>query len=142
MKRVKENSEFLKATTTAHAEQCKALLQSARNTQLDSICEILLNIVRGVIPIKDEVFKKAKRVKNVLRQLVLKCGNKKLRKELMVKYFGILQKLLSAALPVIGIIVTGANLFQTVLYRLLMFCFLLSLKQNENGTLGRNRFDT
>lgn len=107
MKRIKENSAFLKATTVAHPEQCKALLHTAKQGQLDAICEILLNIVRGVIPLKDLVFQKASRYKKVLRQLVTKCTNKKLRKELMVKYFGILQKLLAAALPVLGIILSG-----------------------------------
>ena len=107
MKRIKQNSDFLRATTSAHAEQCKALLNSAKTSQLDAICEILLNILRGVIPIKEDIFKKATRYRRVLRQLVTKCAKKKGRKELMVKYFGILQKLLSAALPVIGIILSG-----------------------------------
>ena len=107
MKRIKENSDFLKATTSAHPEQCKALLNSAKPSQLDAICEILLNIVRGVIPIKEEIFKKATRYQRVLRQLITKCAKKKGRKELMVKYFGTRQKLLSAALPVLGIILSG-----------------------------------
>ena len=107
MKRVKENADFLKATTSAHAEQCKALIQSARHSQLDAICEILLNIVRGIIPLKDTLLKKAKRIKTVLMLLVTKCTkNKKDRKELLIKYCGILQKLLAAALPVIGIILS------------------------------------
>ena len=92
MKRIKANSDFLKATTSAHPEQCKALLQTAKQSQLDSICEILLNIVRGTIDLKDALFAKAKRFQKVLRKLITKCGSKKNRKELMVKYSGIVQK--------------------------------------------------
>ena len=114
MKRVKENADFLKAATSAHTTQCKALIQTARKGQLDAICEILLNILRGVIPIKEQVYKQAARVKKVLRQIVLKCSNKKLRKELMCKYFGVIKKLLTAALPVIGVILTGSQIVNSV----------------------------
>ena len=114
MKRVKENADFFKAATSAHGSQCKALLQSARKSQLDAICEILLNILRGVIPLKEEVYKKAARVKNVLRKIVVKCSNKKLRKELMYIYFGVIKKLLTAALPIIGVILTGSEIVNSV----------------------------
>jgi len=110
MKRIKENADFLRATTLAHPEQCKALLKTAKPKQLDSICEILFNIVKGVIPLKEELFKKTSRYRNVLRKLVNKCLHKKVRRELMVKYFGILQKLLATALPIIGLIVTTLQL--------------------------------
>lgn len=113
MKRIKENSAFLKATTVAHGEQCKALLKTAKHRQLDSICEILLNIVRGVIPLKEQLFKKAARYKRVLRQIVTKCSNKTFRRELMIKYFGILQKLLAAALPIIGVVLTGVQVLNS-----------------------------
>lgn len=112
MKRIKENADFLKAATTAHPSQCKALIQSARPHQLDAICEIVLNIIRGVIPLREEVYKRAAKVKKVLRQLVVKCTNKKDRKELMLKYFGVLQKLLKSALPIIGVILTGTQISQ------------------------------
>ena len=103
MKRIKDNSVFLKATTTSHPEQCKALLQSAKQSQLDSICEIILNIVRGTITLKDELFAKAKRYRKVLRELITKCGNKKT----MVKCWKIIQKLIATALPVIGLVLSG-----------------------------------
>jgi len=112
MKRIKENEAFLKATSVAHVEQGKALLQTAKKHQLDSICEVLLNIVKGAIPLKDEIVTKAARFKKVLRQIVTKCFNGKARKQLMVKYVKIVQKLLMAALPVIGIILSGMQVAQ------------------------------
>ena len=114
MKRIKANSDFLKATTSAHPEQCKALLQTAKQPQLDSICEILLNIVRGTIELKEALFVKVKRYKTALRHLITKCGSKKNRKELMVKYSGIVQKLLAAALPVLGLIFSGIQMTKAV----------------------------
>ena len=44
MRRIKENSDFLKATTSAHPEQCKAPLETAKQSQLESICEIIVGI--------------------------------------------------------------------------------------------------
>lgn len=110
MKRIRDNEAFLKATTLAHVKQGKALLETAKKEQLDSICEILLNIVSGSIPLKDELVKKASRFKNVLRKIVTKCFNNKARKDLMIKYFKIVQKLLMAALPIVGLILTGMSL--------------------------------
>ena len=114
MKRVKDNEVFLRAATIAHPEQCKALLKTAKQSQLDAICEILLNIVRGIIPLKEELFKKASRYRKVLRKIVTKCMQKAVRRELMIKYFGILQKLLAAALPLIGIFVTAIDLVREI----------------------------
>lgn len=114
LKRIKDNADFIKATTVAHPEQCKALLRTAKHPQLDAICEILLNIVNGVVPLKQAVYEKAERYKKVLRQLVAKCSNKTVRRELMLKYFRILQKLLAAALPVIGLILSGLQVAGTL----------------------------
>ena len=114
MKRLNDNAVFLKATTLAHPEQCKALLKSAKQTQLDAICEILHNIVRGVIPLKEELFKKASRYRKVLHKIVTKCMKKTVRRELMIKYFGILQKLLKVALPIIGIILSGIEIVSAI----------------------------
>lgn len=107
MKRIKDNEVFLKATTVAHVEQGKALIRTAKKGQLDSVCEVLLNIVKGAIPLKEELVKKAGRFKNILRKIVTKCFNNKSRRELMIKYFKIVQKLLFAALPLIGVILSG-----------------------------------
>ena len=106
MKRIKENADFLKATTSAHPKQCKALLETAKHSQLESICEIVLNIVRGNLTLPEVVFSKAKRYKTVLRKLATKCGNKKKRKELIVKYCRIIQKLLATVLPLLGLILS------------------------------------
>lgn len=114
MKRIKDNEAFLKATTLAHPEQCKALLKTAKQPQLDAICEILLNIVKGVIPLKEELLKKASRYRKVLCKIVTKCMQKAVRRELMIIYFGILQKLLRLALPIVGIIVSGIEIVSAI----------------------------
>lgn len=114
MKRIEENASFIKATSVAHPDQCKALLRTAKKNQLDAICEILLNVVRGTVTLSDTVFTRAKRYKKVLRQLVAKCSNKSTRKELMIKYFRIIQTLLAATLPLIGVFFSGVQMYNSV----------------------------
>ena len=113
MKLIKDNEAFLRATTVAHTEQGRALIATAKKSQLDALCELLLNIIRGIIPLPEDTLRKAVRYKRVLRQLVSKVLKKTLRKELLIKYFNIIKKLLSIALPVIGLIVTGSELAGT-----------------------------
>ena len=110
MKLIKDNEVFLKATINSHRGQGTALVSSAKKHQLDSICEVLLNIVHGIIPVSNDIVKKAARYKSVLRQIVGKLIKTKLRKELIIKYFNIVKQLLAFALPVIGVIVTGCQL--------------------------------
>ena len=114
MQRINENQVFLKATTQAHTSQGRALLVTARKTQLDAVCEVLLNIVHGTIRLSKELIKKAARYKHVIRQIVTKPFSRKSRKELMIKYFGIVKKLISAALPVIGVAISGAQLVSSI----------------------------
>ena len=113
MEHIADNETFLKATTVAHPKQGKALLATEKQSQLDSLCEILLKIVEGVIHLPSDLIKQASRHKNTIQKIVTKYFNRKDRRELMVKYFRIVQKLLIAALPVIGVIISGAQLAAT-----------------------------
>ena len=112
MKLIRENEVFLKAATVAHPQQGKALIESAKTSQLDSICEVLLNIVHGIIPLPEELFKKAVRYRRALREIVSKVLRKTLRKDLLLKYYNIVKQLLNVALPIIGLVVTGLQVAQ------------------------------
>ena len=104
MDRIRTHKAFLQAVATTKREQTeKELLKSAKPQQLDALCEIILNILRGTIPLGKAVFKKAEAHKSVLRQLAKKCLRKIIRKKLFIKYFTIIKKTLTAVLPIIGI---------------------------------------
>ena len=104
MDRVRKNSAFLVAIATARRDKNgKLLIRSAKPSQLDALCEVVVNILHGVIPISDIVKKTAAKHKNIIRKLAKKCLLKLARKKLFLKYFGLIRRLIAAALPVIGL---------------------------------------
>jgi hypothetical protein len=104
MERVTQNGDFLKSIATATSESDgRALIRSAKPTQLDALCEVLVNILRGVVPISDGVKKLAFKHKTILRKLATKCLRKLKRKKLFIKYIKIIGRLIAAVLPLIGL---------------------------------------
>ena len=104
MDNIKTHAAFLRSiATTKQSNKGKDIIKSAKPKQLDVLCEILLNILRGTIELTDGLKKKAAYYKTVLRRIVKRCLKKVLRKKLFIKYFNIIKRLIAAALPVIGI---------------------------------------
>jgi len=85
-------------------------MKSAKPSQLDTLCEIILNILRGTLPLGDKDKKKASGHKGVLRKLGEKCLKKLPRKRLFIKYFTVIRKIIAAALPLLGIVLTALQL--------------------------------
>jgi hypothetical protein len=110
MEHLKENEGFIKALSSSHGKQSKALIKTATSKQLDAVCEIILNVIKEVIIIPKKLFKKAKKYKKVIRRLAKKTLPKKLRRELMRKYIPIIRNILSAALPIISIVLSAIQL--------------------------------
>ena len=104
MENVRRHKAFLVAVaTTQRPKDGRELIKSAKLKQLDAVCEILLNIVRGSVVLTDNLKRKAATYKTILRKLVKRCLKKVVRKQLFLKYFTIVRRLIVAALPVIGI---------------------------------------
>ena len=103
MERLQQNEGFLKAVSTTHEKQAKALIKTAKSNQLDVICEVILNVLKEVITLPKAVLKKVKKYKKVIRRLAKKSLGKFLRRKLMLKYIGVVQSVLSAVLPVLSV---------------------------------------
>jgi hypothetical protein len=109
MERVNENNAFLKALATLPPKQATALVKTAKSRQLDSICEIILNVIKEVIVLPKKLVKKAKKVKKVIRCLAKKTLSKKVRRKLMLKYMAIIRNILQASLPIISVALSAAQ---------------------------------
>jgi hypothetical protein len=107
MDHLKDNESFLKALTTSHGKQAKALIKTAKSKQLDAVCEIILNVIREVIVIPKKLFKKAKKYKNIIRRLAEKTLSRKLRRKWMTKYIPIIKSILASALPLISVVLSA-----------------------------------
>lgn len=111
MERVRTHGAFIQeVATTKHLKTGQKLLKEAKPAQLDALCEIILNILRGNIPLEKRARNKAGKHKTVLRKLAKKCLKKVIRKKLFIKYFTIIKKVISTVLPFIGIALTTAQL--------------------------------
>jgi len=75
----------LKALAETHPAQKRALLQTANKNQIESLCEICLNILSGNLPINVQ---KIKKYKNVLRTLTKKSASIQRKKKLLLNQSG------------------------------------------------------
>ena len=107
MERVRVHQSFLKTVALTKREEVgKELMKAAKPGDLDAVCEIILNVLRGNVPLTKAVLNKASQHKNILRKLAKKCLKKVIRKKLFIKYFTVIKKLLAAVLPIVGIVLT------------------------------------
>lgn len=105
MERLQAHETFLcTLVNTKFKKDVKVLVKEATVSQLDIICEVLLNTLKGVLPLPKKFVTKAKKYKTVLRKLVKKCLKKTLRKKLLIKYFIIIRNIIAAVLPICGVI--------------------------------------
>jgi hypothetical protein len=104
MESVNDHRSFLhRLASTSSAKDSRELIKNAKPKQLDAVCEILLNILRGTVDVTVKLKRQATKYKAVLRKLVKRCLKKTLRKKLFLKYLTIVKRLIVAALPLIGI---------------------------------------
>lgn len=94
-KNLKKHYYFLHALANAHPQQRKALLRTAKNSQIESICEICLNILGGNIPVN---LRKMKKYKNILRNLAKKSSNIQQKRKTLVNQSGGFLPLLAPAI--------------------------------------------
>jgi hypothetical protein len=105
MDRLHKHETFLcKVVHTKGKKAVNKLIKDAQPTELDSICEVVLNILKGVVPLPKEFVKKAEKYKTILRRLAKRCMKKVLRKKMLIKYFCIIRDIIAAVLPILGII--------------------------------------
>jgi hypothetical protein len=105
MNRLEQHEAFLcKVVHTKRKAAVTELIKGAKAAELDSICEVILNILEGVVPLPEYFVKKAKKIKTVLRKLAKRCLKKLLRKQMLIKYFKVIREILAVALPICGIV--------------------------------------
>jgi hypothetical protein len=108
MELIREEETFLRAiVATTRAQDKINIIKGAKPRQLDALCEIILNVLRGTVPLSDSEKKKASKHKTVLRKLAKRCLKKLPRKRLFIKYFTLIRRVITAALPVIGIVLAA-----------------------------------
>ena len=83
--RLDRNEHFLRLLASSKPSVKKKLVQHATKDQVDTLSELALNVLSGVIPLEARRYKKLKRHAQKLRALAKKKGSVKRRKELLVR---------------------------------------------------------
>ena len=100
MECVEENKTFLSLLTKTHKGQYRHLISSATKSQLDTICGVIKNVIKGRIEVPKEILNGASAFKKILEKIAKKCF-KPSRRKLLLKYGQIITRIISAALPII-----------------------------------------
>ena len=82
---LKKHHNFLYILARSHPSQKKALIRTASNEQLKSLCEICLNVLGGNIPIN---LQKLKKYKKLLRALADKKFSVQRKKRILLNQSG------------------------------------------------------
>lgn len=104
MERIKEQISFLKLLITCKKNLRNILIQSSDKEQIYSICEIILNLLRGNINISTSNYKKLIQYKKLLRKILKKSSLKK--KKYLIQKGGFLEVLIPSIISVIGSLVS------------------------------------
>ena len=96
---VKTHQPFLQVLATSTRKQALALIKTMSKPQLNAICEILINIQYGNVPVSDAVKKKLQRKKNIIWELTSKSTGPKLRKTLIEKEVVLIVYVVKLILP-------------------------------------------
>lgn len=101
MKRIRNNSQFLKLLLKTSPKKRRSLLRTANKEQVSCLCEICLNILAGNIPVN---IKKIKKFKNILRKLANPSTKFTTKKNIFVNQSG---GFLSKLLPTIASVLSN-----------------------------------
>ena len=83
--RLNRNAHFLRLLSSSKPSVKKKLVEHATKDQVDTLSELALNVLNGVIPLESRQFNKLKRHAHKLRTLARKRGSVKRRKQLLVR---------------------------------------------------------
>ena len=92
---------FLRLLQTTDTKQRRALIKTATIKQIRALCEIVLNVFKGIVPISEYHVKKLVSFKRTIHYLVNKTVLLNKKKSHLLRLQSILPVLLKAALAII-----------------------------------------
>ena len=96
---VKTQPAFLELLATSERKQARALISTMTTSQLNAICEVLINIQFGNIAVNEKDIKKLQRKKNAIVQLTSKTTGANIRKTLIEKEVALILMIIKSILP-------------------------------------------
>lgn len=94
MSRIFKNKNFLQLLCSSNKKQKKVLIENASSDQIKSICEIIINLLRGNIKLDEHDLEKLRKKKKSFREIVKKGSIK--RRKYLIQKGGFIQYLIPA----------------------------------------------
>lgn len=82
-RRLRDNADFLRVLAKSNPKLRRAILKCCNTELVKTICEVTLNVLKGVVPISKQQKKRLTRYKKVLRALVDKKVSINKKKEFL-----------------------------------------------------------
>ena len=96
---LKTQLPFLELLATSKRKQAQALISTMTKSQLNAICEVLINIRFGNVTINEKGKKKLQRKNNAIVQLTSKTTGANVRKTLIEKEVALILMIIKSILP-------------------------------------------
>ena len=96
---VKTQLAFLELLATSERKQAWSLISTMMKSQLNAICEVLINIQFGNIDVNEKDMKKLQMKKNSIVQLTSKTTGANIRKALIEKEVALILMIIKSILP-------------------------------------------
>ena len=96
---VKTQLAYVELLATSERKPAQALISTMTKSQLNAICEVLINIRFGNIPVNEKDIKKLQRKKNAIVQLTSKTTGANVRKTLIEKEVALILMIIKSILP-------------------------------------------
>jgi hypothetical protein len=106
IKNLEKNRQLLTCLCDCKKSFRNSIISEADKSLIDSICQIVYNVLHGHIQLDDEVKTKLQKYKKTLRKLVEKNSLEK-KKKIIIQNGGWLQFILPAAITAIGQIISS-----------------------------------
>lgn len=105
-KLIAKSEPFLKYLARSGPQRRKQLLKHATREELQSLCEICLNILKGNLPLDDRQLRSLKKKKTLIRDLGDRHKSIKKKRQLANQHGGFLGSIAAIALPLITDLIT------------------------------------
>ena len=99
MDHLRTHLPFLQLMTTAKQSQCKALLKTISNSQLNILCEIAYNLTHGSLGIGQKEIKKLKPYKRIIRTLANEQFSSSKKRQYIINHLMKVLLMIKIALP-------------------------------------------
>lgn len=97
-RRLKSHLSFLNLLCIASAKQRTSLLTTISPAQLQTLCEVIYNVYKGIIPVTKKDINSLLPFKNIIRTLITRSVNQSRRKRLLLKHQKVIPHLIKPAL--------------------------------------------